>query len=169
MRLTNTSRQTRRHCFPSAWLLCIFWYQFALLLQPGLTDLILPVIVKIFSTKTYHIFNRVVIWDCILVPPSSYYKISFLYSSFAVLGRFLDVDHLLSLCVQIPKQETPKTAEHKITNVIHLKHILELVEPLKKALQYTQTDLLRVYCQVNNGSMVSYKTGHTWHMLDVWS
>ncbi|PIK47411.1 putative mutS protein-like 4 [Apostichopus japonicus] len=64
-----------------------------------------------------------------------------------VLSRFLDVDHLLSLCVQIPKQETPKTAESKITNVIHLKHVLELVLPLKNALQFCQTELLRAYCQ----------------------
>ncbi|KAJ8047643.1 MutS protein-like 4 [Holothuria leucospilota] len=62
-----------------------------------------------------------------------------------VLSKFLDVDHLLSLCVQIPKQETVKTAENKITNVIYLKHVLELVEPLIKALQYTKSELLQAY------------------------
>ncbi|XP_072025616.1 mutS protein homolog 4-like [Amphiura filiformis] len=67
------------------------------------------------------------------------------YNLQSVLSRFLDVDHLLSLCVQIPKQETIRIAEQKITNVIYLKHALELVEPLKTALQSTQNKLLQAY------------------------
>ena len=73
--------------------------------------------------------------------------IYFLFVS--VLSRFLDVDHLLSLCVQIPKQETIRIAEQKITNVIYLKHALELVEPLKTALESAQNKLLQAYLKVN--------------------
>ncbi|XP_033642505.1 mutS protein homolog 4-like [Asterias rubens] len=69
------------------------------------------------------------------------------YNLQSVLARFLDVDHLLSLCVQIPKQETVKTAESKITNVIHLKHTLELVPPLMMALQGSKNKLLQAYCK----------------------
>ncbi len=58
------------------------------------------------------------------------------------------MDHLLSLCVQIPKQETIRIAEQKITNVIYLKHALELVEPLKTALQSSQNKLLQAYLKV---------------------
>ncbi|NXK51882.1 MSH4 protein, partial [Chauna torquata] len=49
----------------------------------------------------------------------------------AVISKFLDTEQLLSVLVQIPKQDTVKTAESKITNLIYLKHTLELVEPLK--------------------------------------
>ena len=66
-----------------------------------------------------------------------------------VIGRFLDVDHLTSMCVQIPKQETVKTAESKITTVIYLKHTLELVEPLRVALKDTEAELLKAYYEVN--------------------
>lgn len=66
-----------------------------------------------------------------------------------VIGRFLDVDHLTSMCVQIPKQETVKTAESKITTVIYLKHTLELVEPLRVALKDTEAELLKAYDEVN--------------------
>lgn len=66
-----------------------------------------------------------------------------------VIGRFLDVDHLTSMCVQIPKQETVKTAESKITTVIYLKHTLELVEPLRVVLKDTEAELLKAYYEVN--------------------
>ncbi|XP_072181746.1 mutS protein homolog 4-like [Diadema setosum] len=67
------------------------------------------------------------------------------YNLQSVLSRFLDVDHLLSLCIQIPKQESVKSAEQKITNIIYLKHTLELVEPLQIALDSAQTKLLQAY------------------------
>ncbi|XP_039597804.1 mutS protein homolog 4 [Polypterus senegalus] len=63
----------------------------------------------------------------------------------AVIGRFLDTDQLLSVLVQIPKQETVQVAETKITHVIHLKHTLELVSPLKMMLKNCQTPLLQAY------------------------
>ena len=34
-----------------------------------------------------------------------------------VFKRFLDIDHLLSLIVTVPKRDTQKTAENTITNV----------------------------------------------------
>jgi len=65
----------------------------------------------------------------------------------AVLGRFLDVDHLLSMCVQVPKEETVKTTDNRITTVIYLKHTLEEVEALRVVLCATETDneLLKSY------------------------
>ncbi|XP_046376598.2 mutS protein homolog 4-like isoform X1 [Haliotis rufescens] len=65
----------------------------------------------------------------------------------SVVSRFLDIDHLISLCVQLPKQETLKTAESKITNIIHLKHTLELVSHLTEFLKDCENDLLKAYCK----------------------
>jgi len=64
-----------------------------------------------------------------------------------VLGRFLDVDHLLSMCVQVPKEETLKTTDNRITTIIYLKHTLEEVEALRMVLCATETDnvLLKSY------------------------
>ena len=44
------------------------------------------------------------------------------YSLEAILKRVLDVDHLMSLCVQIPKYESLKTAENKISQVSNGAH-----------------------------------------------
>lgn len=52
------------------------------------------------------------------------------------------------MCVQLPKQETVKTAESKITTVIYLKHTLELVEPLRLALKDTEAELFKAYYEV---------------------
>ncbi|XP_054132649.1 mutS protein homolog 4 isoform X8 [Melozone crissalis] len=62
-----------------------------------------------------------------------------------IISKFLDTEQLLSVLVQIPKQDTVKTAESKITNLIYLKHTLELVEPLKAALRSCNTQLLKAY------------------------
>uniref|UniRef100_G1PD90 MutS protein homolog 4 n=1 Tax=Myotis lucifugus TaxID=59463 RepID=G1PD90_MYOLU len=63
----------------------------------------------------------------------------------SVIARFLDTEQLLSVLVQIPKQDTVNAAESKITNLIYLKHTLELVDPLKIALKNCNTPLLRAY------------------------
>lgn len=39
------------------------------------------------------------------------------YSVESILKRFLDIDHLLSLCVQVSKHDNIKAAESKITKV----------------------------------------------------
>ncbi|XP_065529075.1 mutS protein homolog 4 isoform X5 [Lathamus discolor] len=62
-----------------------------------------------------------------------------------IISKFLDTEQLLSVLVQIPKQDTVKTAESKITNLIYLKHTLELVEPLRAALRNCTTPLLKAY------------------------
>lgn len=74
------------------------------------------------------------------------------YELQSVIGRFLDIDHLTSMCVQLPKQETVKTAESKITTVIYLKHTLELIEPLRMSLQDTEADLFKAYYESLNDS-----------------
>uniref|UniRef100_H3AEP5 MutS protein homolog 4 n=1 Tax=Latimeria chalumnae TaxID=7897 RepID=H3AEP5_LATCH len=68
------------------------------------------------------------------------------FSLQSVISRFLDTDQLLSVLVQIPKQDTVTAAESKITNLIYLKHTLELVDPLKAALKNCKTSLLKAYC-----------------------
>ncbi|KAH0618493.1 hypothetical protein JD844_017755 [Phrynosoma platyrhinos] len=68
------------------------------------------------------------------------------FSLQSVISRFLDTEQLLSVLVQIPKQDTFNASESKITNLIYLKHTLELVEPLKDALKGYKTPLLKAYC-----------------------
>ncbi|KAK9404135.1 mutS protein 4 like [Crotalus adamanteus] len=63
----------------------------------------------------------------------------------SVIARFLDTEQLLSVLVQIPKHDTVNASESKITNLIYLKHTLELVEPLKEALKSYKTPLLKAY------------------------
>ena len=62
-----------------------------------------------------------------------------------VVACFLDTEQLLSICIQVPKQGTLKFAENKITNIIHLKHTLELVQPLQNALQDCENELFKAY------------------------
>ncbi|XP_034433272.1 mutS protein homolog 4 isoform X3 [Hippoglossus hippoglossus] len=61
------------------------------------------------------------------------------------IGHFLDIDQLLSVLVQIPKQETVQVAEAKITHVIQLKHTLDLVPRLRMVLKNCNTALLKAY------------------------
>ncbi|KAM4540437.1 mutS protein homolog 4 [Fundulus diaphanus] len=61
------------------------------------------------------------------------------------VGYFLDIDRLLSVLVQIPKQETVQAAEAKITHVIQLKHTLDLVPQLRVVLKTCSTALLKAY------------------------
>lgn len=58
------------------------------------------------------------------------------------------MDQVISLLVQIPKKETVKTSESKIAAVICLKHCLELVLPLKKAIANTENPLLSAFHKV---------------------
>ncbi|XP_077394456.1 mutS protein homolog 4 [Festucalex cinctus] len=59
------------------------------------------------------------------------------------IGHFLDIDQLLSVLVQVPKQETAQIAEAKITHVIQLKHTLDLVPQLRVVLNNCNTALLK--------------------------
>ncbi|CAG0890009.1 unnamed protein product [Darwinula stevensoni] len=62
----------------------------------------------------------------------------------SVLSRFIvDVDHLHSLCIQIPKQDTVLIAETRLNYIIGLKHVLELVEPLQRALLESELPYFR--------------------------
>ncbi|KAM3914999.1 mutS protein homolog 4 [Leptodactylus fuscus] len=67
------------------------------------------------------------------------------FSLQSVLSRFLDTEQLLSNLIQIPKQDTEKAADTKISYLISLKHTLELVEPLKTVLKKCKTPLLQAY------------------------
>ncbi|XP_061896650.1 mutS protein homolog 4-like isoform X1 [Entelurus aequoreus] len=62
------------------------------------------------------------------------------------VAPFLDIDQLLSVLVQVPKQETVPIAEAKITHVIQLKHTLDLVPQLRVTLKNCNTALLKAYC-----------------------
>nr|KAG5709651.1 hypothetical protein BaRGS_027676 [Batillaria attramentaria] len=74
------------------------------------------------------------------------------YNLQGVMSKFLDVDHIISLCVQIPKQDTVKTAESKITTVICLKHVLGLVTVLHDFLKDCENQLLKAYCKLYCGA-----------------
>ncbi|XP_064400656.1 mutS protein homolog 4-like isoform X2 [Halichondria panicea] len=65
-----------------------------------------------------------------------------------VLKQFMNVDQLISFCVQVPKRETPKTADTTIGYVIHLKHTLQLVAPLRQALADAKNPLIKACHQV---------------------
>ena len=54
----------------------------------------------------------------------------------------------MSLCIQIPKREDVKSAEAKITEVIHLKHTLELVEQLRDIIKEGSNQLFVLYTKV---------------------
>ena len=54
------------------------------------------------------------------------------------------------MCIQVPKQETVKTAESKITNIIYLKHTLELIDPFQEALKDCKNHLLMAYREVRS-------------------
>nr|XP_032800364.1 mutS protein homolog 4-like [Petromyzon marinus] len=79
--------------------------------------------------------------DCVdeLMQEDNFYRVQ------AAISQFLNVDHLLSMLFLIPKTETLRTAESKINYAIHLKHVLELVSPLQRALSPCKTPLLTAY------------------------
>lgn len=60
----------------------------------------------------------------------------------------LDVDQLVTMCVHMNKQETLRMAEHKLTQIIHLKHTLDLVEPLRGTLAHCKNLLFVAYHDV---------------------
>lgn len=60
--------------------------------------------------------------------------------------RFIDVNRLLAPCVQIPRQETPRTADTKISYMIQLKHVLGLVGLLRNVLEDCESALTKAYC-----------------------
>lgn len=68
-----------------------------------------------------------------------------LYALNNLFSQFIDVEHLLSLCVQLNKQETPKTAENKILHTLYLKHTLELIDPLRELLKSGSSKLMKTY------------------------
>ena len=67
----------------------------------------------------------------------------------SILTQFVDVEHLLSLCVQIQKQENEKSSESKILNTLYLKHTLELVKPLQTLLESSKSKLIKAYAHVS--------------------
>jgi len=73
----------------------------------------------------------------------------------SVLGRFLDVDHLLSTIIQIPKNEGVKAFERKIAEVLYLKHTLELVPVLREALRDGENELFKAYFEPLHDSSFS--------------
>ena len=61
----------------------------------------------------------------------------------SILARCCDIDQLLALCVVISKtNENVYFIDRKINNVIGLKHVLELVEPLHVLLMSAESAIL---------------------------
>ncbi len=78
---------------------------------------------------------------------------------FLVLSKCLDIEHLISQCIQISKKEDTKTAEARITEIIHLKHTLELVQPLMDAIADGENPLFTMYAKV---SKILPRLGLSW-------
>ncbi|XP_070186875.1 mutS protein homolog 4-like [Littorina saxatilis] len=74
-------------------------------------------------------------------------KAEVFYNLEGVMGKFLDVDHIISHCVQIAKQDCVKVAESNINTVICLKHVLGLVPVLCEFLKDCENPLLKAYCK----------------------
>ncbi|RUS80534.1 hypothetical protein EGW08_011718, partial [Elysia chlorotica] len=70
----------------------------------------------------------------------------------SVIGRFLDIGYIVGLCIQTPKQETARTAESKLNCVLMLKHVLQLVTPLRENLSNCENQLFKTYYQALESS-----------------
>lgn len=64
------------------------------------------------------------------------------------MSRMLDVEQLVTLCVHLNREETVRLIEYKITQIIYLKHTLELVEPLRETLAPCANELFNQYSEV---------------------
>ncbi|XP_076040917.1 mutS protein homolog 4-like isoform X2 [Oratosquilla oratoria] len=60
----------------------------------------------------------------------------------SILGRFPDLDWLLAMSIQVPKEETEVRCEQHLSHVLALKNTLELVSPLVNALSTAENTLL---------------------------
>ncbi|GAU96565.1 hypothetical protein RvY_07994-2 [Ramazzottius varieornatus] len=67
-----------------------------------------------------------------------------------LLSRFTDVEKAIAFLVQTPTKESAKVSESYIGSIIHLKHILSLVEPLRDLLTGSHSELLRGFQQMLN-------------------
>eukprot|EP01134_Creolimax_fragrantissima_P004626 CFRG4626T1 len=65
----------------------------------------------------------------------------------SVLDRFLDLDHLLITLVKPVTSESLKAADHNITSIIRLKHILDLIPSMVSALDMSDSTLLKAYAE----------------------
>ena len=70
------------------------------------------------------------------------------YGLKSILTQFVDIEHLLSLFVQLNKCENAKDSESKILNTLYLKHTLELIQPFREILGKFNSKLLKAYCNV---------------------
>lgn len=67
----------------------------------------------------------------------------------SVLSQCLSLDSLLTMIIQLKRHPANvKFAEAKITNVIYLKHVMQIIPPLKDLLKKCTSSLLTSYTQV---------------------
>ncbi|XP_063604384.1 mutS protein homolog 4-like [Penaeus indicus] len=66
----------------------------------------------------------------------------------SILGRFPDIDWLLSMCAQLHKEDTEQRCELRLNYVISLKNTLELLDPLATTLAGASDPLLDSVRQV---------------------
>nr|XP_027211998.1 mutS protein homolog 4-like [Penaeus vannamei] len=64
------------------------------------------------------------------------------YTLQSILGRFPDIDWLLSMCAQLHKEDTEQRCELRLNYVISLKNTLELLDPLASTLADATDPLL---------------------------
>nr|XP_027211996.1 mutS protein homolog 4-like [Penaeus vannamei] len=70
------------------------------------------------------------------------------YTLQSILGRFPDIDWLLSMCAQLHKEDTEQRCELRLNYVISLKNTLELLDPLASTLADATDPLLDSVRQV---------------------
>ncbi|KAK7072888.1 MutS protein msh4 [Halocaridina rubra] len=64
------------------------------------------------------------------------------YTLQSILGRFPDIEWLLSMCVQIPKEDTERRCELRLNYAIALKNTLELLSPINLVLEEATNPLM---------------------------
>lgn len=69
----------------------------------------------------------------------------------------MDTEQILSLCVKIDKEKNIRNSEQKISNVIYLKHSLDLITPLHTFLGRAKNALFQTYYQVSTKTFFQYK------------
>ena len=104
---------------------------------------ILDSVVLIISQDLNTIKDRLDLVEEFLENSNLYHKVRY------AVAKFPDIEHLLSLLVHIPKTETLKTAENKVSILILLKDTLESVDALKDALHCSKSDILRSFHDVS--------------------
>ncbi|KAK3895145.1 hypothetical protein Pcinc_001111 [Petrolisthes cinctipes] len=87
------------------------------------------------------------------------------YTLQSILGRFPDIDWIISMCVQLPKEDTEQRCEMRLNYVIALKNTLELLDPLANTLETPTNPLLASVRGVSHISSLPLSQAITLHQM----